>query len=354
MQVASSKTSVGRFFEDFQVGQEFLHPTPRTVTQGDVALYIALTGSRYAQYCGDGFARQNGLPRAPVHDLLAFHMVFGKSVPDISLNAVANLGYAEGKFAAFVYPGDTLSARSRVIGLKENSTGDTGTVWVRTRGFKGDMVVVDFVRWVMVRKRDPESPAPTTVTPSLQPALAIADLPVPPGLRPRRHDMGQSGSPYWWEHYSVGEKIDHLDGMTVEESEHRLATRLYQNTARVHFDSFAEKAGRFGRTIVYGGHVLSVANALAFNGLGNMLHMAAINGGTHVNPCFAGDTIYAWSEVLDAQPVPGHGDLGALRLRLVAVKNQTAADFPLRGGEGQYLPGVLLDFDYWALFPKKR
>ncbi|MEI2828072.1 MAG: hypothetical protein V9F04_17930, partial [Dermatophilaceae bacterium] len=51
------------------------------------------------------------------------HVVFGKTVPDVSLNAVANLGYAAGVFGAPVYPGDTLTTTSEVIGLKENSNG---------------------------------------------------------------------------------------------------------------------------------------------------------------------------------------------------------------------------------------
>ena len=64
-----------------------------------------------------------------------FHIVFGKTVPDISLNAVANLGYAACRFLAPVYPGDTLSSASEVIGLKENSNRQTGVVYVRSRGF---------------------------------------------------------------------------------------------------------------------------------------------------------------------------------------------------------------------------
>ncbi len=106
------KTSSGHFFEDFSVGQVLRHATPRTVTAGDVALYTALYGSRFAVQSSDAFASSIRYPQAPVDDLLVFHIVFGKTVPDISLNAVANLGYAGGRFLAPVYPGDTLSAVS--------------------------------------------------------------------------------------------------------------------------------------------------------------------------------------------------------------------------------------------------
>src|SRR5688572_2794630 len=125
-----TKTSAGNFFEDFRLGQTIRHPTPRTMTVGDVALYTALFGGRFAVQSSDTFAKAIGYREAPIDDLLVFHVVFGKSVPDISRNAVANLGYAGCLFLSPVYPGDTLTATSEVIGLKENSSGKTGVVYV--------------------------------------------------------------------------------------------------------------------------------------------------------------------------------------------------------------------------------
>jgi 2-methylfumaryl-CoA hydratase len=348
-----TKTESGRFFEDFAVGEDIHHATPRTVTEADATLYLALTGSRFGIHCSETLARTAGLPRSPIEDLLTFHLVFGRSVPDVSLNAVANLGYADGRFGALLYPGDTLLASSKVIGLKENSSGKTGTVWVETRASKDDgREILRFSRWVMVNKREPGHSSKEAVVPSLPDHVTADRLRVPPGLRPRHYDRVLAGSMYRFDSYEIGEKIDHVDGMTIDEAEHRLATRLYQNTARVHFNAHREKDGRFGRCIVYGGHVLSIARALSFNGLGNLLHMAAINGGTHANPAFAGDTVYAWSEVLDKAEIAGHPDLGALRLRLVAVKDRTCEEFPLKGEDGKYDPAVLLDFDYWGIIPR--
>ena len=350
----SEKTTLGNFFEDFSIGQTIVHATPRTITEGDVALYTALTGSRFAFSSADTFAHLLGLPRAPVDDLLAFHMVFGRTVPDISLNAVANLGYAAGRFGHPVYPGDTLNADSTVIGLKENSDGKTGVVYVHSVGTNQDgQTVLDYVRWVMVRKRDEAAPSPETTIPDLPAAVAVGDLVVPWDLRGGTFDTALSGSPFLWDDYEVGERIDHVDGMTIEESEHMLATRLYHNTAKVHFNQHVESKGRFGRRIVYGGHVISLARALSYNGLANAVSIAAINGGTHSNPSFAGDTIYAWSEVLDRMELPGRSDLGALRLRTVATKDLACADFPYRDGEGKYLPGVVLDLDYTVLIPRR-
>jgi 2-methylfumaryl-CoA hydratase len=347
------KASGGNFFEDFRLGQKIVHATPRTITTGDVALYQALYGSRFVLQSSEKLARSIGLPHAPIDRLLVFHIIFGKSVPDISLNAIANLGYAECVFSHPVYPGSTLSATSEVIGLKENSNRQTGVVYVRTRGLNEvGAEVLTYVRWVMVRKRDPESTNFEQRVPQLAESMPGETM-LLPECDLRRFNTTLSGSPYLWDDYAVGEKIDHLDGMTVEEAEHMMATRLYQNTARAHFNQFSEGKGRFGRRIVYGGHVISIARALSFNGLQNALTLTAINGGRHVNPVFAGDTIFAWSEVLDKAPFMEREDCAALRLRLVATKDLPCADFPDRDGEGKYPENVVLDFDYWALMPKR-
>ena len=352
--MANEKTDPGNYFEDFRVGQRIVHATPRTVTDGDVALYTALYGSRFAVQSSAAFAASLGFPRAPVDDLLAFNLVFGKTVPDISLNAIANLGYAAGRFGALLYCGDTVSTTSSVIGLKPNKDGKTGVVYVRSTGAnqRGEMVV-DYCRWVMVKKRDPAAVPPEMVVPDLPQAVDPSELLVPAELRLRGYDAVLAGSPHLWDDYEVGEKIDHIDGMTIEESEHMMATRLYQNTARVHFNQHAEKGGRFGRRIIYGGHIISLARSLSFNGLANAIRVAALNGGRHVAPTFAGDTIYAWSGVLDRMPRPGRRDLGALRLRTVATKDRGCADFPYKGDDGQYDPAVVLDLDYDVLMPTR-
>ena len=348
------KTNSGHFFEDFRLGQKLAHATPRTLTTGDAALYTALYGSRFALQSADSFAVQCGYPRSPLDDLLVFHTVFGKTVPDISLNAVANLGYAEGRFLQPVFPGTTLSAVSEVIGLKENSNRQTGVVYVRTEGFdETGALVLSYVRWVMVRKRNAAAPVADAHVPKLAGAVLPAELVPPAGTDFTAPPFAQSGSAHLWDDYAVGEKIDHVDGMTVEEAEHMLATRLYQNTARVHFNQHTESKGRFGRRLIYGGHVISLARALSFNGLGNAYVLAAINGGRHVNPLFAGDTVFAWSEVLDRQEISGRRDLGALRLRLVAAKNLSCENFPDRDAAGQYPDNIILDFDYWAFAPRR-
>jgi 2-methylfumaryl-CoA hydratase len=348
-----SKTGAGNFFEDFRIGQVIRHATPRTITVGDVALYNGLFGPRFAVQSSDVFARAIGYPCSPVDDLLVFHIVFGKTVPDISLNAVANLGYAACRVLSPVYPGDTLNAESEVIGLKENSSRKTGIVFVRSTGYNSNGTkVLEYVRWVMVRKRDEAAPVGGDHVPRLPEAVMASTLgDACPRINVAAYDFTLAGSPFRFGDYSVGERIDHIDGVAVEEAEHQIATRLYQNTARIHFDQFSAAQGRFGRRLIYGGHVISLARALSFNGLANAFHIAAINGGRHVSPLFAGSTVFAWSEVLNTAEMPGRDDVGALRLRTVATKDRHCADFPFKSGEEDD-PAVLLDLDYWVLMPR--
>ncbi|ATF19599.1 MaoC family dehydratase [Phaeobacter gallaeciensis] len=341
-----AKTNPGRFFEDYAVGDVLHHAVPRTVSGGERALYHALYPARHALYSSDEFARGCGLAGAPLEDLAAFHMVFGKTVPDVSLNAVANLGYAEGRWHLPVYAGDTLRAESEVIGVKQNSNGKSGVVYVRTRGLnQRDDCVLDYVRWVMVRKGNLEAPAPETCIPELTRVIPAEDLVIPEGLDFSSYDFTLAGEPHRWGDYAVGEQIDHIDGVTVEEAEHMLATRLWQNTAKVHFDTTARPDGS---RLIYGGHVISMARALSFNGLANAQIIVGLNGGAHANPCTAGMTIRAWSEVLDKVETSAPG-VGAIRLRLVATSG--GAPFQLKGEDGKYHPEVLLDLDYWALMP---
>jgi len=352
--MTASKTNTGNFFEDFRVGQLFAHATPRTLTVGDVALYNALYGARFAVQSCEPFAQAIGYRRAPVDDLMVFHVVFGKSVPDISRHAIANLGYADCRFLTPVYPGDTLTAVSEVIGIKENSNHTSGVVYVRTTGRKqtGE-IVLEFVRWVMLRKRNLAAAAPAAVVPKLaervDPALLAKAV---PAIDVNRYAFALAGEAYRWADYRPGERLDHAEAMTLEEAEHQLATRLYQNTARVHFNQHEQAQGQFKRRLVYGGIIMSLARALSFNGLANCFHIAAINGGRHVAPAFAGDTIYAWSEILELSEIPLRRDIGAVRARLVAVKNRAAADFPLLTAAGSYAEGVLLDLDLWLILPR--
>ena len=354
-----SKINAGRFFEDFIMNEVIQHATPRTITAGDCALYIALTGERNPLHCSEPFAQSLGYKTTPVDDLLAFHIAFGKTVPDISVNAVANLGYADVRFIRPVYIGDTLSTSSQVIGLRQNSSGKNGIVYVRsTTVNQHNEHVLSWVRWVMVHKRDLNRVAPMTVVPTLPSFVALDNLSVPTFIPAKKIDKKElftknSGGQYFWEDYQIGERINHAAGMTINPADHTLATRLYQNNARLHFDDFAMKSSPFGQRLVYGGVVISLCRSLSYEGLENALSILAINAGTHANPSFAGDTIYTVTEVMDVWTLPNHPDMGALRLRMVGIKNMSPDNLDKIKSETGYHADVVLDLDYTVAMPRR-
>ncbi|MBL8510157.1 MAG: MaoC family dehydratase [Betaproteobacteria bacterium] len=341
----------GYFLEDYHPGQRFHHATPRTLSSGDVSLYIALTGARQPLYSAYTVAQKVGYPACPVDDLLVFHIAFGKTVPDISYNAIANLGYADVRFLRPVFVGDTLRTETEILGVKENSNGKTGVVTVHSEAFnQHNEAVLTWIRWVMIAKRDEATPLPPqpSYAPHVPACVEPALLAVPPYLQPSGLQAHDSGSGKCGSDYAIGEIIDHPAGMTIDESDHTLATKLYQNTARVHFDAHHMKASRFGRRLIYGGHIISLCRAISFDGLENAISIAAINAGSHRHPCFAGDTLYAKSQVL------AHWSLGnqvsALRLRLLGIKNATPESVTLT----EPLPdSVVLDLDYTVLMPDR-
>ncbi len=346
----------GNFFEDFHIGQQFEHPLPRTVTDADASLYVALTGTRNPLMSSSPLAASLGHPARPLDDLLVFNLAFGKTVADISLNAVANLGYADVRFLMPVYGGDTIAARSCVIGLRETSGGDSGVVYVRSEAVnQHGQPVLTWVRWVLVRKKMADNGPGTDVRPDL-PAIVTADrLTVTTGSVSHDALSRATGSHASWEDYTPGQRIDHASGMTVEESDHMSATRLYQNDAQVHFDGLMMRATRHKRRLVYGGHVMSICRALACDGLENVLAILAINGGTHVAPTFAGDTLYSVTQVIDAQPLPGRADAAVLRLRLIGLRDLPPSEFQWDGAAETLRshPHVVLDLDHSVLIPRR-
>ncbi|NVK21585.1 MAG: hypothetical protein HWD86_03625 [Kangiellaceae bacterium] len=351
-----SKTNQGNFFEDFMLGQIIEHPTARTITDADASLYIALTGSRFSLFCNEHYAKQLGFTRQPLDNFLVFNIAFGKTVQDVSLNAVANLGYAELQFYLPTYCGDTLSVVSEVIGLKENSNGKTGIVYVHSKAFnQHGHLVLSWKRWVMVHKRIQGMHNTFAVEPQLQSSVTLSDISVPDSFNSTHYDTSISGEKFLFADYEKGEWIDHVDGLTIDHSEHTMATKLYQNSAKVHFNHHQMVNSPHHQRLVYGGHIISLCRTISHNGLANALWLAAINAGAHTNPTYAGDTIYAATQVVDTFD-KGLG-FGVLRLRTVGFKNIEWRDIKDsvtfdENGKKSYHPQVVLDLDYSVIIAK--
>lgn len=341
----------GNFFEDFALEQELDCPVPRTVTSGDISTYIALTGDRTPVYCG---------PSGYVHPLVTFHVVFGQTVRQISLNARANLGYAGIRWHDPVKLGDTLKMHLKIVGLKENSSGKTGIVWVENTATNQDGdIVLTFFRWVMIKKKsaEPTEWAEREVIPEMPSQVSPEQLVVSEGAIPT---VRETGGCWGFEDYTVGERILHYDGMAVNHSDHMSFTRLFQNSSKVHFDAKMMD----GKPLIYGGVPISLGYAMSFNGLENRVGICGINAGSHTAPLFSGDTVYAFTDVLETVDI-GHAKVGAVRLRLVCLKNMDPAklddpsafelkvDHPKKPGRKTYNDGVILDLDYWDLVVKR-
>ncbi len=188
--------------------------------------------------------------------------------------------------------------------------------------------------------------------PELPAEVAASRLCVPAFLTPRALAARDTGGARWWDDYAPGETIDHPGAMTIEEADHMLATRLYQNTARVHFDAFAARSNQFGKRLVYGGHVISLCRALSRDGLENAFAIGAIHAGSHANPTFAGDTIVARTVVISRDEIPGRRDVGALRVRMIGAKNAKLAELATPAA-GTKDPAVVLDLDLSLLLPRR-
>ena len=344
-----NKAWQGNFFEDFVLEQKVQCPIPRTITHGDVANYIAFTGDRTPRFCG---------PSDTVHPLVTFHAVFAQTVRTISLNARANLGYAGIRWLAPVKVGDTLSIELQIVGLKENSSKTTGIVYVHNvaKNQRGEEILA-FWRWVMVHKKGSE-PTPyleNPVIPSMPKMVEANQLVVMDEAHP---SASETGGRWAFEDYQVGERIFHYDGITVNQSDHMSFTRLFQNSAKVHFDAMRTD----GKPLVYGGVPISYGYAVAFNGLENRLGICGINAGSHTNPVYTGDTLYTFTEVLDKVELPD-AKVGALRLRMIIMKNEDPTqladpenfsimvDHPKKPGRKRHHPSVVLDLDYWDMVP---
>jgi len=348
----SNKINEGNYFEDFTLNQNIIHPLARTISDGDVSFYIALTGSRFALNSSDELAKDFGYERKPIDDLLMFHMTFGKSVQDISLNAIANLGYAEVSFANPVFVGDTVSLETTVIGLKENSNGKSGNVYVHSIGYnQRNEEILNLKRWVMVHKRDKENLSGIKEIPTfLQSTPINKEINIP---KINSVDTNSTGGKYFWEDYEVGERLNHSEGITIDNSDHTLATKLYQNNAKVHFNEHMMKSTPMGERLMYGGHVISIARSISFNGLQNAMWIYAINSGAHANPAYGGDTIYAYSEVVE-KIEHERDDIGLLKIRTIGLKNINPKNVETPYEEnGKYKKCVVLDLDYTIVIPKK-
>jgi len=149
---------LGRFFDDFRVGDVYQHPFGRTISEADSTWFTLLTCNTNQNHFNSHLAASNPITggRLIVNSGFTVALVLGLSVIDMSQNAVANLGWTDIKLTHPVYVGDTIYAESACTSLRESSSRPgMGIVTMDTRGMNQDgVVIVSWTRSVMVPRRD--------------------------------------------------------------------------------------------------------------------------------------------------------------------------------------------------------
>ncbi len=151
----AARPTPGRFFEDFVVGDSYRHAHGRTISEADNTWFTLLTNNTHEIHFNADYASRTEFGRPLVVSTLTLAIVTGLSVPDVSQNAIANLGWDDVRLTSPVFAGDTIYAESEVLEVRPSrSRPDQGIVRVRTRGFnQRDQTVITYNRTILVPMR---------------------------------------------------------------------------------------------------------------------------------------------------------------------------------------------------------
>ena len=317
------KPRYGRMLEDFEVGAVYAHPWDVTVDAGTVALFQASFMDATPTYASREFATALGFRDRPIHPLLLLNLGLSFSVHDVSEQAIAHLAYIDVRYPNACYAGDTVTAQSRVLGVKPASSGDRGVVHVRTSVFQQDgKPVCVFERKALVRAGGKvEGRIESPVVKQLDEPQNVEKMPAELRAWPEvpQRPAAFAGS---FESLNVGDVYAHQVGKTVGESEHMQLTYLVRNTHPLHFDeNYCKEGNSFANTrVVYGGLVFSWIASLASRDVtGRSAWDIGFDEGAHPAGVVAGDTLYAATKILAKKEL--NSQWGEVTMRLVGVKN---------------------------------
>ena len=315
--MATIRKKTGNFLEDFKVGQVLRHKVGKTVTEGLMNAFTEFSMTTNPLHKNRRYAQTYGFRDLILSPGLVMAVVFSQSVEDISENARANLEYVDMRFGVPVYVGDTIESTSLVLGVTPSSRDPSlGVVHVQTTGRnQHDEVVLTYERKVQVWKLD----AQATVV------KASSDAPpVPCELVLPRYDAATpyaslrhlSNADTYFEDFTAGDTIEHSRGRTMT-TEHIALTAMLDNTSQVHCNQYMidQNPDRYvgGQLIIFGGIPFNLCLGLscpdiADNSLGDIVYRT----GRHSAPLFAGDTVFASTEIVATRDFAGRPDLGVL------------------------------------------
>ena len=145
----------GRVFEDFAVGDVYEHPLGRTIIPADNVWFTCMTMNTNPIHFDAEYAAKTEFGKPLVNSCLTLALVTGQSVTDLTVNAVANLGWDEVRLPNPLFEGDTVRSKSEVLETRESkSRQNVGIVRVKTTGLnQHGKPVIEFVRTFMIWKR---------------------------------------------------------------------------------------------------------------------------------------------------------------------------------------------------------
>ena len=307
----------GHFLEDFVPGDVYRHKGGKTVTEGLFTLFTDFSMTTNPLSKNARYARAYGFDGLVVPPGLVMLVVFSQSVEDVSENARANLEYIDMRFGAPVYVGDSLEAETRVLGVKGSSSNPMlGVVHVQTTGRnqRGE-VVLTFQRKVQVWKRDKDA---TLHDGEAKPERVDVSLGLPAHDPARRYGelAHLTNADSYLEDFTPGDVIEHSRGRVVT-TDHIMLTGVLDNTSQVHCNQWmvSQDPERFvgGQLIVFGGIPFNLCLGISSADVGdNSLGDIRYATGRHTAPIFAGDTVFASTEIRSVGDLPGRPDLGVL------------------------------------------
>jgi len=327
LRVIRKKT--GNFLEDFEPGQLLRHKGGKTLTEGLFSTFTDFSMSTNPLGKNARFARAHGFEGLVCPPGLVMLVCFSQTVEDISENARANLEYIDMRFGAPVYIGDTIEVETRVLGVRPSSSRpNLGIVHVQSTarkniGASDEAVILTWQRKVQVYKGDEKAELqPGAVEPE-----AVACALWLPDYDPGRDykSMAHLSSPdSYFEDFEAGTRIEHSRGRTMT-AEHTHLTAVLDNTSQVHCNQYmidlnpSQYVG--GKLIIFGGIPFVLCLGLSSPDVGdNALGDIVYKTGRHTAPLFAGDTVFAASEILGVRDYPGRPDLGIVECRLLGHK----------------------------------
>jgi 2-methylfumaryl-CoA hydratase len=337
----------GNHLEDFRLGQTFRHKGGKTVTEGLFTTFTEFTMTTNPFAKNARYARAYGFEGLVVPPGLAMLVAFSQTVEDVSENARANLEYIDMRFGAPVYVGDTLEVETKVLGVKPSSSNPKlGVVHVQSTarknvGAKDEAIVMTWQRKVQVWKKDDAAKVD-------EGEVAPDDVKCELWLPPHRANVDYealahlSGASTYFEDFEPGTRIEHWRGRTMT-TEHIHLTAVLDNTSQVHCNQFMidqnPKQYVGGQLIIFGGVPFTLCLGLSCPDVGdNALGDLVYRTGRHTAPLFAGDTVFAATEILGKRDLPGRPDAGVLSTRLLGHKFEKAKDGEKLEGEAADAP----------------